>query len=199
MDLKSAALLGATEAYYDSAVSSWSLHGGGATVPRNKWIAGAADRVLLRMLGSAAYATNFWEWQDSGANNLGWIGPDGSMVLQSNLTVNSTFNQVPLSFSLPINTINGNSNWMTFAHGTVPSGKTVTINYVQSLLDNGNAPGTDQVVRIYDATGASTLLATNGNWNGTVTITNGLRWYARFENNSTTNINVSASIHGNIK
>lgn len=76
-DLKSTALLGLTEAYYDSAASSWSLHGGTATVPRNKWIAGGTDRVLLRMLGSAAYATNFVEWQDSAGNNLGWIGSDG--------------------------------------------------------------------------------------------------------------------------
>lgn len=156
---------------------------------------------------SPAYLPFFFDFQDLTINNgsggpvtFGGVVTNSSHhVVSGNQTVAGTFNQVPLSFSLPINTINGNSNWMTFAHGTVPSGKTVTINYVQSLLDNGNAPGVDQLVRIYDATGASTLLATNGNWNGTVTITSGLRWYVRFENNSTTNINVSASIHGNIK
>lgn len=109
------------------------------------------------------------------------------------------FNQIPFSFSLPINTINGGSNWITFAHAVVPMGKTVTINHVQSLTDGGSDPGTNQVVRIYDVSNAQTLLATNGNWSGSITITNGLRWYARFENNSATNINASASIHGNLK
>jgi len=107
--------------------------------------------------------------------------------------------QVPMSFSFPINTINGNSNWITFAHDVVPAGKTFTINRVQSLTDGGSVPGADQLVRIYDVTNDQTLLATNGNWTGIITITNGLRWYARFENNATTNINASASIHGHMK
>lgn len=136
-----------------------------------------------------------------GANNTTQFGSAAvPMILNvtSNLNVTAAFNQVPLTFNLSMNTV-ASSNQITFAHATVPSGKTVTINYVQSLNQNGTAPGTNQVVRIYDATAASTVLATNGNWVGSVTIPAGNRWYATFENNSSTNIVISSSIHGNIK
>ena len=120
-------------------------------------------------------------------------------TLNSNLTVAGAFNQIPTTWNMPQANIVGGSNFVTFAHGVVPNGTTQTINFVQSILANGTTPGSNQIVRIFDATASTTLLATNGNWNGTLTITNGTRWYARFENNSTTNIQATASVHGHIQ
>ena len=121
-----------------------------------------------------------------------------TLVVQGALIATSTFNQVPLSWGIPITTIGGNSNWVTFVHEKVPSGKTTTITRLRVLNDAGASPETNQIVRIFNATTAATLLSTNANWDGSITFTNLTRWYARFENNaSATNaVNVSCSIQG---
>lgn len=105
-------------------------------------------------------------------------------------------NRISTSYNLSRMTVGGGSNFITFAHGIVPSNLTLTIRYVQSLVDDGSNPGTNQVVRVFNVTTATTLVVTNGNWVGFVTVPQTNRWYARFENNSTTNIAVNASVHG---
>ena len=108
------------------------------------------------------------------------------------------FNQKPIAFCIPVTTVAGNSNWVTFVHELIPSTKTTTITRLRVLTDAGANPATNQIVRIFNATTAATLLATNANWDGSITLTNLTRWYARFENNaSATNaVNVSCSIQG---
>ena len=105
----------------------------------------------------------------------------------------------PLAFSMPLTTVSGNSNTIVFGHLVVPSGKTATFAYTQSLLQSGSDPGSNQVVRIYDSTADATLLVTNGNWVGTITATNLTRLVIQFENNSTTNINANAGVFGNLQ
>lgn len=155
--------------------------------------------------GGGAYGNVTWNYDlntaaKTGKFLIGTNATSSASIAQVNgdFDVSGVFNQVPLSFSLPVTTLLGTTS-NTFAHQTVPAGKTVTINHVQSITEAGAVPAATQLVRIYDASNGQTLLATNGNWTGTITITNGLRWYARFENNAVTAITVSASVHGNLK
>lgn len=134
---------------------------------------------------------------ESGATNLNASSLASGTVPDARIS--SAFvqtNVIPFSFNLPNQTVIGLSNSVTFAHRVVPNGMTQTVSYVDMLLIGGTSPGVNQIVRVFDATASATLLATNSTWRGTLTITNGTRWYARFENNSATNISVSASVNG---
>lgn len=74
---KSFGLIAPGEAYYDGSGTGWGMYGGSSVDALNYQAAGAANYVIHRWKGSAAYATNYVEWQNSAGANLGWIGPNG--------------------------------------------------------------------------------------------------------------------------
>lgn len=158
-----------------------------------------ANRLLVDSAG-----VTFLDWENGTINGLVYPSADGAAgdILTTDGAGNLTLqppapsSRITTSYSLSRMTVGGGQH-ITFAHGVVPVGKTLTMQYVQSIVDDGTTPAVNQIVVVHNVTTATTAISANGNFLGPVTVAvAGQEWYARFENNAATNIAVNASVHG---
>lgn len=101
-------------------------------------------------------------------------------------------------FSAPVA---GNTNVHTFHHGKVPAGHFLVIDYIQPMLINGEQPGTESGVLVYDVGSALTVAFTNEcilTNRSTYLIGGGSRYYFQFVWAGSSNVTATAYVRGKV-